>query len=87
MSWNFIPVNGPYIGTSEGPVWDGQYILFTHIPGSIILQFDPKTSTSTIYIEGTNHAMDWLLMQLDAFMPVKVEQEGWFGTRARIQSY
>ena len=56
MPWNFIPVNGTYLGTSEGPVWDGQYILFTHIPGSIILQFDPKTSTSTIYREGTNHA-------------------------------
>ena len=34
MSWNFIPVNGPYLGTSEGPVWDGEYILFTHIPVS-----------------------------------------------------
>ena len=30
--------------------------MFTHIPGSIILKFDPKTSISTIYREGTNHA-------------------------------
>ena len=51
MSWNFIPVNGPYLGTSEGPVWDGEYILFTHIPGSIILKFDPRTSISTVYRE------------------------------------
>ena len=56
MPWNFIPVNGPYGGTTEGPVWDGKSILFTFIPGSVIQKFDPVTSSSTTFREGTNHA-------------------------------
>ena len=33
MDWNFELVSGPYGGTTEGPVWDGQNILFSYIPG------------------------------------------------------
>ena len=51
MSWTFVPVNGPYGGTTEGPVWDGECLLFTHIPDSAILKFDPKTGISTTYLE------------------------------------
>ena len=56
MSWTFVPVNGPYGGTTEGPVWDGECLLFTHIPDSTILKFDPKTGISTTYLQGTNFA-------------------------------
>jgi gluconolactonase len=56
LSWTFVPVNGPYGGTTEGPVWDGEFLIFTHIPDSIILKFDPKTGTSMTYREGTNYA-------------------------------
>ena len=28
MSWTFELVSGPYGGTTEGPVWDGQNVLF-----------------------------------------------------------
>ena len=31
MDWNFELVSGPYGGTTEGPVWDGQNILFSYI--------------------------------------------------------
>ena len=37
MSWTFELVSGPYGGTTEGPVWDGENILFSYIPGSVIL--------------------------------------------------
>ena len=36
MSWDFIAVQGPFGGTSEGPAWDGESLLFTHIPESKI---------------------------------------------------
>src|SRR6059036_1632943 len=33
MDWTFELLAGPYGGTTEGPAWDGQALLFTHIPG------------------------------------------------------
>ncbi|MCH8063218.1 MAG: SMP-30/gluconolactonase/LRE family protein [Chloroflexi bacterium] len=56
MSWHFININGPFGGTTEGPAWDGAGLLFTHIPASQIIRFDPATSTSSVYKEDTNHA-------------------------------
>ena len=56
MSWNFTMVNGPYGGVTEGPAWDGEGLLFTHIPSSRILRFDPRTRGSTLYREDTNNA-------------------------------
>ena len=38
MDWDFELVAGPYGGTSEGPVWDGEAMLFTDIPNSRIMQ-------------------------------------------------
>lgn len=43
MSWVFELVAGPYGGTTEGPAWEGQALLFTHIPQSRIMRYDPKT--------------------------------------------
>ena len=49
MSWNFELVAGPYGGTTEGPVWDGAAILFTHIPASRILRYDPVSGDVSEY--------------------------------------
>lgn len=54
MSWNFELVAGPYGGTTEGPVWDGQALLFTNIPNDRILRYDPQTGETTEYFTGTN---------------------------------
>ena len=53
MSWDFELVAGPYNGTTEGPVWDGQALLFSHIPANRILRYDPKTGDITEYFTGT----------------------------------
>ena len=39
--WTFELIAGPYGGTTEGPAWDGQALLFTHIPGNRIMRYDP----------------------------------------------
>ncbi len=54
MSWSFELVAGPYGGTTEGPVWDGEALLFTHIPASRILRYSPKTGETTEYFTGAN---------------------------------
>ncbi|HIC49243.1 MAG TPA: SMP-30/gluconolactonase/LRE family protein [Dehalococcoidia bacterium] len=56
MSWDFIAVQGPFGSTSEGPAWDGESLLFTHIPESKIYRFNPKTSTTEVFRENTNCA-------------------------------
>ncbi len=53
MSWNFELVAGPYNGTTEGPVWDGEALLFSHIPANRILRYAPKTGEVTEYFTGT----------------------------------
>ena len=54
MDWKFELVAGPYGGTSEGPVWDGQAMLFTDIPNSRIMRFDPESGECSEYRTGTN---------------------------------
>ncbi len=56
MSWQFELVDGPYGGVTEGPAWDGSGLLFTHIPSSRIMRFDPREGASAVYREGTNYA-------------------------------
>ena len=56
MSWDFELVAGPYGGTSEGPAWDGTGLLFTHIPTSRILRYDPSTGETVEHITGTGNA-------------------------------
>ena len=36
-------MNKPWGGVTEGPVWDGEALYFTHIPASRIMRFDPKS--------------------------------------------
>ena len=44
----------PLGGVAEGPIWDGEQLLLTHIPASRILRIDPKTDEITVWREGTN---------------------------------
>jgi gluconolactonase len=53
MPWHFEIVAGPFEFT-EGPAWDGQALLFSDIPTSRILRFDPETSETSVYREGTH---------------------------------
>ncbi len=49
MDWDFELVAGPYGGTSEGPVWDGEATLFTDIPNSRIMRYNPDSGEVTSY--------------------------------------
>ncbi|MEM7271487.1 MAG: SMP-30/gluconolactonase/LRE family protein [Actinomycetota bacterium] len=51
----FETVAGPF-GFTEGPVWDGARLLFTDIPPSRILAFDPETGVTEVHRTGTAKA-------------------------------
>jgi gluconolactonase len=53
VEWKFEPVAGPFKFT-EGPVWDGNALFFTHIAGSRIMRYDPGTKVCQAYRTGTN---------------------------------
>jgi gluconolactonase len=55
MDWNFELLGGPYGGTAEGPAWDGEALLFTHIPESRIMRYDPKSGEISVHRTGTNN--------------------------------
>ena len=55
MEWEWELVAGPVPRLTEGPAWDGKALLFTHIPASRILRYDPQTGDCTVFREGTNH--------------------------------
>ncbi len=51
--WNFEQVAGPYDFT-EGPAWDGSGLIFSDIPNSRLLRYDPETGKTQEYRTGTN---------------------------------
>ena len=53
MEWELVA--GPFDRLTEGPAWNGRSLLFTHIPASRIMGYDPETGECTVYREGTNH--------------------------------
>ncbi len=55
MTWTFERVAGPFSFT-EGPVWDGAAVLFTDIPASRIMRYDPATGVCDPFRTGTNKA-------------------------------
>jgi gluconolactonase len=55
MDWKFERVAGPFDFT-EGPVWMGDHLLFSDIPNSRIMRFDPSTGTTDEFRTGTNRA-------------------------------
>lgn len=53
MAWDWELVAGPYSRSTEGPVWDGTYLIFTHIPESRLMRYDPRTGEVEEYRTGT----------------------------------
>jgi gluconolactonase len=55
MQWKFELLRKPTaVPLTEGPVWDGEQLLFTHIRASLILRYDPKSGAVTEWRTGTN---------------------------------
>lgn len=55
MSWQFERVAGPFAFT-EGPAWDGAGVLFTDIPNSRIMRYDPSSGETAEARTGTQQA-------------------------------
>ena len=55
MIWRFQLLDKPYGGVTEGPVWDGESILFTHIPTSRVMRYSPTTGEIDRWRDNTNH--------------------------------
>ena len=53
MDWVFERVAGPF-SLTEGPVWDGSGLLFSDIPTSRILRYDPRTGRCSVYRTATH---------------------------------
>ena len=58
--WQFHQVAGPF-GLTEGPAWDGKALLFTNIPNSRVLRYDPQSQRTGIYRQGTRLANGLML--------------------------
>ena len=60
MSWEFLPVAGSYGSPIDGPVWDGEALLFTQLTfpfnaaNNRILRYDPQTGAATDFRRWTN---------------------------------
>ena len=55
MQWKFELLMKPSgVPLTEGPVWDGEHLYFTHIQASRILRYDPKTGAIAEWRTGTN---------------------------------
>ena len=55
MEWRFQLIGRPYGGVTEGPIWDGEAVYFTHIPTSRIMRYDPVNGGISEWRGGTNH--------------------------------
>ena len=53
MPWKFELLSKPS-NITEGPVWDGEHLYFTHIRTSRILRHDPKTGEISDWRKDTN---------------------------------
>ncbi len=53
LQWEHVA--GPFSRLTEGPAWDGRRLLFTHIPASRIMAYDPATGDCVVHRENTNH--------------------------------
>ena len=60
MAWDFETLLEP-IGLTEGPVWYREALLFTNIPNSRIMRFDPDSGEISVWREGTNNANGLML--------------------------
>ena len=55
MEWRFQLIERPYGGVTEGPIWDGEALYFTHIPTSRIMRYDPGSGGVSESRGCTNH--------------------------------
>ena len=55
MEWRFQLIARPYGGVTEGPIWDGEAVYFTHIPTSRIMRYDLGSGGISESRGGTNH--------------------------------
>ncbi len=60
MDWNFQSLIEP-MNLTEGPAWDGSGLLFSNIPNSRIMRYDPQTEKVSVYRTGTNEANGLML--------------------------
>ena len=56
MSWEFERVSGPHDAT-EGPVWTDSVVRFTEIRRNQLLEYDPETTTTRVFIDETAGAI------------------------------
>lgn len=56
MSWDFELVAGPLSNLTEGPAWDGHTLLFSDIPNSRIMRYDPQSGGCSVMRTATNQA-------------------------------
>ncbi|MDP1538094.1 MAG: SMP-30/gluconolactonase/LRE family protein [Burkholderiales bacterium] len=55
MSWKFELLKKPNgLPITEGPVWDGEHLYFTHIHASTIFRYDLKTNAISPWRTGVN---------------------------------
>jgi len=55
MDWKFELLMKPSaVPLTEGPVWDGEYLYFTHIRASRIMRYDLRSGALTEWRTGTN---------------------------------
>jgi gluconolactonase len=55
-TWNFEQLDAAYGKVSEGPIWNGHYLLYTRIQQSRIMKYDPATGVVSVFKEDTNHS-------------------------------
>ncbi|SFG91881.1 gluconolactonase [Halopelagius inordinatus] len=56
MSWQFERVSGPREAT-EGPIWTDSVVRFTEIRENQVLEYDPETGATRVYVEETAGAV------------------------------
>ena len=57
MSWEFEKIAGPFSFLTEGPAWDGDGgLLFSDIPNSRIMRYEPASGSCVEFRSATNEA-------------------------------
>ena len=77
MSWRFQLLNKPWGGITEGPVWDGEAVYFTHIPASRIMRFDPKSGQFTLWRGDTDRTNGLCYDAQGRLFRAETDRVGW----------
>jgi len=57
MEWNVELAAGPYEGGTDGPVWDGEALLFALVGQSRIMRYHPGTGQVAVYRKYTGNTI------------------------------